>query len=234
MSATRESNEFSITIRTGEADGVAKYEAKLLEALESICSHYCVAYEQKGDLSTQHFQMAVVTTARKRSDNLKATLVELLGEAWTPEQKKYAIAVKKNREGNDIKLIAGGYCCKQDDNPIIKGWTIDELQPYRSQYDDLKRKSEIRNLSKDSFLEYIVKVYYEIRDNKDPDVREKFQRLDERTKLKYTYKVAISQGADLQRYSTPIWRNYLVDNFGPIFEGQGEEYLCQLISMEHV
>lgn len=215
---TRLSNEFSITIRTAEKDGVSKYQSDLLKWLDDNASHYVVAYEQKGDLSTQHFQCAVVMTTSRRSDNLKTALVGLLGEQWTPEQKRHAICVNKNRKDNNILLLAGGYCMKQDTNPFIKGWTAEELEPYTTQYEELKQRSEMRNISKDKILLLLQEWYDEFANNKNPDVRDRFERLPIRKKLDYMYQYGISQGADLQKYSTPVWINYFINNFRVLFE----------------
>lgn len=229
--ATRESNQFSITIRTGEADGVRKYERDYIQWLDTVgTSHYAVAYEQKGDLSTQHFQCAVVFTEDHRSDNLKKTLVGLLGDGWTADQKKRAVCVNKNREGNDIKLLAGGYCMKQDDQPILKGWTLEELEPYVFQYEELKNKSLLRNISRENITGLLQQWYDDVAYHKDPDVRDRFERKSNRQKLDFVYQYGISQGADLQKYSTPVWKCYFTDNFNVIFDRLSADNLLKILS----
>lgn len=169
-SATRESNEFSITIRPGDAAGVEQYRSKYLTWLEDTCTHYAVALEQKGDLSTQHFQCAVVTKLNHRSDNLKKTLVSLLGTSWSSDQKRIAVCVNKNRQGNDIRLLAGGYCQKQDVNPLLKGWSDIDLEPFVTQYEELKTRSEMRNPTREKIIDILKSVYNDIAEHKDPDV----------------------------------------------------------------
>lgn len=232
--ATRESQQFSITIRTGEPDGVTKYQACLLEYVERECSHYVVAYEQKGDLSTQHFQMAAVFLTSRRSDNLKASLVGILGEQWSAEQKKHAVCVKKNREGNDIRLIAGGYCLKQDDHPFIKGWTLDELEPFTTHYEELKAKAEMRNISKDKFTTIMKEIYDELSYNENTELMFRFGRLSNKQKYEFMFKYAISKGCDLQKYSTPVWTNYCINNFDVLFEGTSAEGLIELLTRDNV
>lgn len=232
--ATREGYQFSITVRPGEPDGVQKYEKDYLEWLESVSTHYVVAYEQKGDLSTQHFQCAVVFKDEHRSDNLKKTLVGLLGHEWNADRRKHAICINKNRDGNDIKLLAGGYCLKQDVAPFIKGWTLEELEPYLTQYEELKHKSQMRNISREKITDLLQTWYDDISDHRNPDVREAFERMSERKKLDFMYKYGISLGADLQKYSTPVWMNYFTSNFDVLFQRRTAEGLLELLSLERI
>lgn len=231
---TRLSNEFSITIRTAEVDGVSKYESDLLKWLDDACTHYVVAYEQKGDLSTQHFQCAVVMTTPRRADNLKTALVGLMGDHWTTEQKRHAVCCKKNRADNDIRLLAGGYCMKQDIEPFMKGWTVEELHPYLTQYEELKNRSEMRNITREKIVDVLQKWYDELYYNKEPDVRDRFERLTVRSKLDYMYKYGIALGADLQKYSTPVWINYFINNFNVLFERVSAERLLEQLSQTPV
>lgn len=231
MPATRTCKEFSITIRPGEADGVRKYHNDFMKWLDDVgTSHYVVAYEQKGDLSTEHFQCAVVFNEEHRSDNLKKTLVGLLGHHWTDAQKRVAVCVNKNRENNDIRLVAGGYCMKQDVAPYLKGWTVDELEPFLTQYEELKNKSQLRNISRDNLLQLLQEWHDEYANNKDPDVRDRFERLSSTKKLQYMYKYGIAQGADLQKYSNPNWLNYLTTNFDVLFERLSADRIIKQLS----
>lgn len=231
---TRLSKEFSITIRPGDADGVSKYEEPFRKWLEMHCSHYIVAYEQKGDLSTQHFQVASIFTESKRSDHLKASLISLFVEnhEWSSEQKKYAVCVKKNRKNNDIRLLAGGYCMKQDVAPFIKGWTLDELEPFQESYDDMKLKSELRNISRETIVSHLKNWNDEFEYNQNNIVMEKYARLSYRQRLDFIYQYGITQGADLQKYSTPVWINYFVNNFRVLFCGRTAEDLMELIQTQ--
>lgn len=231
MQDTRTSKEFSITIRTNETDGVRKYEKPFLNWLDTHCTHYVVAYEQKGDLSTEHFQVAAVFVEDKRSDHLKATLVGICEEVqtWTPEQKKYAICVKKNRKNNDIRLLAGGYCCKQDTTPFIKGWTLEDLEPYQEQYDELKEKALLRNISRENIVSYLKDWNDKFEYNPNTVVMEKYSRLSHRQRLDYIYQYGITQGADLQKYSTPVWINYFVNNFRVLFCSRTAEDLMEIL-----
>lgn len=233
-SATRESNEFSITIRPGDADGVDKYRSKYLAWLEDISTHYAVALEQKGDLSTQHFQCAIVTKLAHRSDNLKKTLVVLLGTLWSEDQKRIAVCVNKNRQGNDIRLLAGGYCMKQDVNPLLKGWDTEVLEPFISQYEELKTRSEMRNPTRDKIIDILKNHYNDISEHKNPDVRWKFTRKSPREQLALMFKCAVANGCDLQKYSTPVWLNYLVSNFDVLFRAVSAEDLMELLSNEEI
>lgn len=233
--ATRESKEFSITIRTGEPDGVCRYEKEFLDWLESVgTTHYVVAYEQKGDLSTQHFQCAVVFRDEHRSDNLKKTLVALLGHHWNEQQRKHAVCVNKNRDGNDICLLAGGYCLKQDVAPFIKGWTSEELEPYLTQYEELKNKSLLRNISRERLIPLLQEWHDEISNHKNPDVREVYESYGQRKKLEFLYRYGISLGADLQRYSTLQWINYLAYNFDVLIERVSPDDLLDKMSSDNI
>lgn len=231
MPATRTCKEFSITVRPGDPDGVRKYHNDYLKWLEDVgTSHYVVAYEQKGDLSTEHFQCAVVFNEEHRSDNLKKTLVGLLGHSWSDAQKRVAVCVNKNRENNDIRLLAGGYCLKQDVAPFIKGWTLDELMPFVDQYEELKEKSLLRNITRENIINILQTWHDEYANNKDPDVRDRFERLSPTKKLQYMYKYGIAQGADLQKYSNPNWLNYLCSNFDVLFERVSADRLMKELS----
>lgn len=234
MSATRESNEFSITVRPADVDGVEKYQARLLEFLERECSHYVVAYEQKGDLATQHFQCAAVFNSSRRADNLKASLVGILGEAWTAEQKKHAVCCNKNRKNNDIRLLAGGYCMKQDIHPFIKGWTVDELEPYVEQYEELKEKAEMRNVSRDNYINIMQGIYNELSYGPDSELMFKFERLSDKDKFNFMFKYAIAKGYDLQKFSTPVWFNYCISNFDVLFKGVTADSLKELLSSSRI
>lgn len=235
MSDTRrDSTEFSITIRPGETDGVKKYEDKVLEFLDRECSHYVCAYEQKGDVSTQHFQIAGVFLLSKRSDNLKVSLINILGTNWTEAQKQHAVCVRKNRQGNDIRLVAGGYCMKQDDHPFIKGWTMEQLEPYAQQYEELKRKADMKNVTRENVTKILKDMYDGYLYHKNPDVRDTFERFDDKTKLQWMFKRAISEGYDLQKYSTPLWVNYYVAHFDVVFEGRTVDQLDELICQPRI
>lgn len=234
MTVTRESNEFSITIRPGDATGIEKYREKYVSWLEDISTHYAVAVEQKGDLSTQHFQCAVVTKLQHRADNLKKTLVALLGADWNADQKRVAICVNKNRQSNDIRLLAGGYCMKQDAQPLLKGWTTEILEPFMTQYEELKARADARNPSREKIVDILKGYHVEILDHKDPDVRWKYGRKSPRDKLSIMYKLAIANGADLQKYSTPVWLNYFATNFDVLFENVTAVDLLKTLSAEEI
>lgn len=230
----REATEFSLTVRPGDAEGIANYKEKIVKWLEDLCSHYIIAVEQKGDLSTQHLQCAIVTKLEHRSDNLKKTLTGILGSEWNVSQKRHAICVNKNRKGNDIKLLAGGYCMKQDVTPLLKGWTQEELEPYVEKYEELKKRSEKANISRTTIVSILKDVHTEISDHKNPDVRDGFSRKDPRQKLQLMYRYAISQGCDLQRYSTPVWINYFVGNFDVLFRDATAEDILKELSEPYV
>lgn len=231
---TREAQEFSLTVRPGDLEGIDKYKEKIVKWLDDLCTHYCIAVEQKGDLSTQHFQCAIVTKLQHRADNLKKTLTGICGPDWSTDQKKHAICVNKNRKGNDIKLLAGGYCMKQDVAPLLKGWTQEELEPYVEKYDELKKRSEKANISRVSIVAILKDVHTEITDHKNPDVRDGFSRKDPRSKLTTMFRYAIAQGCDLQRYSTPVWINYLVSNFDVLFRDVTADDILKELSEPYV
>lgn len=230
MADTRTSKEFSITIRPGEATGVQKYEKDLLEWLDREATHYVVAYEQKGDLSTQHFQLASIFQSDKRSDHLKQSLVGMFGDEWSPDMKKHAVCVNKNRKNNDIRLLAGGYCMKQDTTPFIKGWTPEELEPFQEQYNELKEKAERRNLTREKLLDVLKSLYDELANHKSPEVRDGFSRQTTRSKVKFMYDLGIRQGYDLSRFHTPQLLSYYTEHFESLFENTTAEALFGLLS----
>lgn len=236
MAETRTSKQFSITIRPGDSDGVSKYESAFIKWLDNHTSHYVVAYEQKGDLSTQHFQACAIFNDDKRSDHLKTTLLGILEEVveFTPDQRKHAVCVKKNRESNDIRLLAGGYCMKQDVSPFIKGWTLDELQPYSDEYETLREQQQLRNISREKIKDYIQEWNDELINHKDYRVRDAFDALSEREKIKYCFKIGISKGADLSKYSTPVWLNYFTTNYDVLFMGCSAQSIAKELSRSRV
>lgn len=233
-SATRESKEFSVTVRPGDVDGVDKYLSKFLNFMDENCSHYCIGIEQKGDLSTQHFQCAVVVKMARRSDNLKVSLIRLLGDSWNDDQKRVAVKVVKNRESNDVRILAGGYCSKQDGDPYLKGWTSEELEPYSKTYEELKQSAELRNISKDRIVDILKGYHDELAQHKNPDVRDNFSVQSHRERIRTVFQYAIAHGANLQKYSTPVWINYFVDNYSVLFNNLSAEGIIEMLSVPRI
>lgn len=234
--ATRETKEFSITVRPGDKGGIDSYIQKFLTFLDERCTHYCVGVEQKGDKSTEHFQCAVICKISCRSDNLKVSLIRLLGDAWNEDQKRVAVKVVKNREGNDVRILAGGYCSKQDGDPYLKGWTNEELEPFSKTYEELKQSAELRNISRDRIVDILKGYHDELAQHKNPDVRDNFsvQSYRERIRTVFQYAIAPPHRANLQKYSTPVWINYFVDNYSVLFNNLSAEGIIEMLSVPRI
>lgn len=232
--ATRESYEFSITVRPGENDGMDRYKERFISYMDEQCTHYAIATEQKGDKSTEHFQVACIVKVPKRADNVKKSLIQLLGSDWNTNQKLSAVCVKKNREGNDIKLLAGGYCQKQDTSVLLKGWTTEELEPYISEYEQLLSKAQMRNISSDNIVKILKQFHDEISDNKDPVVRDNFSLLSHHKRITTVFQYAIANGANLYRYSSTQYVLYFVNNYDVLFGGKTASDMLRILSQPRV
>lgn len=228
---TREDTDFSITVRTGELDGVMKYKQSLIRFLDENCEKYAVGVEYAGDpsdLSKQHFQCAAVFKLSKRSDNLKASLVSLLKHPdWTPAMQRHAINVTKH---HDVLTCAGGYCRKEDPDAVFKGWTIEELDEAYQRWIVLKDAKDKRNLSREKLVVLLRELNDELEYSKDPDVRTKWEHTQNRSRLAYLYKLATAHGYDLQKYYTPNWLNYLANHYDTVIRGlDAEDILKQFL-----
>lgn len=232
--ATRQSYEFSITVRPGENDGIARYEQAFIKYMDEECTHYCIATEQKGDKSTEHYQVACVFKLPKRADNVKKSLVSLLGSQWSTDQKLRAVCVHKNREGNDIKLLAGGYCQKQDSHPLLKGWTTSELEPYASQYDELLSKAKLRNITGDKVVSVLKEFHDQLYDNPNPDVRDNFMCKSKSDRIRTVIQFAIAHGAQLHKYCTPQWLSYYNMNYDVLFNNLSADDMLRQLSKPRI
>lgn len=221
---TREHTDFSITVRTGEVDGVMKYKDTLVRFFEENCDKYAIGVEYAGDptdLSKQHFQCATVFKLYRRADNLKTTLVTLLKHPdWTKDNERSAVYVTKH---HDITTCAGGYCRKEDPEALSKGWTREELDEAYSRWVCLKNAKEKRNISREKLVVLLRDLNGELEYHKNPIVRDKWEQSTNRTRLNTLYKLATSQGYDLQKFYTTVWQTYLVNHYDTVIRGLDAE-----------
>lgn len=202
--------------------------------MDDQCTHYAVALEQKGDKSTEHYQVACTFKLPKRADNIKKSLISLIGAGWSTDQKLRAVCVKKNRDGNDIRLVAGGYCAKQDTSPRLKGWTTEELEPYATQYDELRSKAELRNISADKIVSVLKAFHDELMYNQDSVVMENFGIMNTQQKIRTTIQYAIANGAALHKYHSPQWLNYFHSNYEVLFGGRTAAGMLEILSTPRI
>lgn len=232
--ATRESYEFSITVRPGDTTGMDRYEQVFMNWIDEQCTHYCVATEQKGDKSTEHYQVACVFKLPRRADNVKKSLISLIGTTWSKDQLLRAVCVKKNREENDIKLLAGGYCQKQDTTPRLKGWTTEELEPYINEYETLRSKADLRNIPAERIVKVLKGFHDEMYDNANPDVRDNFMCKTQSDRIRTTIQYAIANGAQLHKYCTPQWLNYFNMNYNVLFMNKSASDMLRELSKPRI
>jgi len=212
--ATSATRDISITFRPGCPEGVMGFKDRIIHFLDEQCDKYCVAVEQKGDLSTQHFQIAACFKIGKRPNNLKVSLVGMFGDQWSEDQKRHAIFCCKH---NDLAALAGGYCHKQDSSPLIKGFTPEELASGAERYEVALEAKDKRNLSRERVIEVLNIINYEFSEHKNPDVRDKWESSSTRIRVGWLFKSAITQGYDMAKYYTPNWINYFINNYDVLF-----------------
>lgn len=213
---TREDTDFSITVRTGEADGVVKYRNKLVSFFDENCEKYAIGVEYAGgDIESQHYQCACVFKLSRRADNLKTTLVSLLKhDGWEPKHVRNAICVKKH---HDVLTLAGGYCRKEDTDALFKGWTREELDEASQKYLILKDASDKRNISQQKIIEIIKNFNESYEHHKNPDIREKWANTGCRAKLHQLYSQCITEGYDMAKFYNPNKFNYFLNFFNVLF-----------------
>lgn len=221
---TRESTDISITVRPGDANGIEAYRNKLVTYLDEQCEKYVIAVEQKGDLSTEHFQCACVFKISKRANNLKTSLVGLLGENWTDEQKRHAVFCTKH---HDITALAGGYCMKQDDDPLIKGFTIEELDEGNVRYEQAKDAKDKRNLNRESVIIVLQQLNDELEYNENSELMLKWEHTPNRSRLYTLFQLATAKGYDMQKFYNPNWLNYLINHYDTVIRRVNAERILE-------
>lgn len=218
---SKSTTDVSITIRFGVPVVPIVSQAQLVQILEERCTHYAIAYEQLGDESTGHWQCAAILKKAVQTKNTELWLISRLKGLktleWTADNEKYAVCVKPHP---DVNTLAGGYCRKQDSNPIVKGWDLATLLAGEKRYMEIKEEKKKKiPISKSAFVpllrEYVQKVeeYTLI----SPDRDEKWSGMNTKQKYEFIEKLIIMDGYDLSTLA-PSQINHVVKNFKEYFE----------------
>lgn len=225
--------DFSLTIRFGVPVQPMVPIGKLQELLMTFCSKYVIAYEQKGDESTGHWQCALVTKEVKRQDKLKATIVgqlqKLSDRPWSDDNKKHAVDVKAHHQ---IVGLAGGYCMKQVTHiePVIYGFTQEELEEgsaiYQQALTNSQKKYPVSKSARTELLKtYSAKVWQEIAG--DSQRIFEWDRKNPAQKVDLFVSLIIADGYDLSECWGPLVRTHYIKYFSEIFEEKSPEKILQ-------
>lgn len=212
---------FSITVRFGLPIEPILPQGVMGSTLGEFGISYAVAYEQKGDESTGHWQCGLITKDETRQDHLRDRLLNRLMKVckdveWNEDRKKHAVCVRFH---NDIIQLVGGYCTKQDINPLIVGFTDDDLEDGRARYErSLASRDKRMPVTKSAILPLLRETHERVMGEcvKSRNL-EKFQKLTPSEKLNLLEKMLISDGYDLSEVLSGIKRNYIVKHWSEYF-----------------
>lgn len=213
---------FSITFRPGRPVEDVLSQTAMAELLSEYGISYAVAYEQTGDINTGHWQCGLITKDETRQDHLKDSMMRRLVKLtdssfeWNENQRKHTLHVKHH---NDICQLVGGYCTKQDINPLIVGFTDDDLEDGRARYErSLASRDKRMPVTKSAILPLLRETHERVMGEcvKSRNL-EKFQKLTPSEKLNLLEKMLISDGYDLSEVLSGIKRNYIVKHWSEYF-----------------
>lgn len=225
------STDASITIRFGREILSILPVATVARILDEFSDKYCIGLEQKGDESTQHWQIAaILRTATDISDGFKRKfkkrIQDVLEFQMTEEQQKYAVVCRPHHE------IKGhfGYCSKQDPDPYLKGcdpgWMLEAQELYAMRLDQSDKKIPI---GRSKFLPKIREMFDELwkQIGCDSDRISKWNLLPDCKKLGILEKMLISRGYDCTCVP-PSNRQQIIYNFHEYIVGYAESSMNDL------
>jgi hypothetical protein len=222
------STDASITIRFGREILSILPRETVAKILDEFSDKYCIGLEQKGDESTQHWQIAAIL--RNPTDisdgferKLKNRVQDVLEFEMTPEQKKYAIKAKSHHE------IKGhfGYCSKQDTSPLTKGcdpgWMLEAQELYAKRLDQSEKKIPV---SRSRFLPLIREMFDELwkQIGCDSEKIQKWNLMDDCKRFSILEKMLIIRGYDCSCV-VPTQRQLIIRNFHEYVVGYSESSL---------
>lgn len=222
------SPDASITIRFGREILSILPQVTVAKILDEFSDKYCIGLEQKGDESTQHWQIAaILRTPTDISDGFKRKLVNRVWDVMdvtpTPEQLKHAIVCRAHHE------IKGhfGYCSKQDTSPLTKGcdpgWMLEAQELYAKRLDQSEKKIPV---SRSRFLPLIREMYDELWKQIacDSDRLLKWNQMTDCKKFNVLEKMLLIRGYDCSCIN-PAQRQQIIHNFNEYIVGYSESSL---------
>jgi len=214
--------ECSITVRFGVPIVPILPASTLALIFDKRSKYYVIGYEQKGGLETGHYQCAVRLDLSIQTKNTEAWLIRELKQVmtdfkWETKNEEFAVKVVKH---HDLECLAGGYCSKQDFNPIVKGFDKGELLKGKERYiEATETKQKKIPISKaglvTKFREYLDMVNERCTISSDRD--EKWNKLSNLQKYDFVARLIITDGYDLSTISF-LQKNDLVKNWTDYFE----------------
>lgn len=216
--------DISTTIRFGVPVVPIVSAEQLAKILDERASHYVIGYEQLGDESTGHWQCAVRLKDKKQVKNteawLRSRLKALKTLEWTEDHDKYAV---KCHGHHDLETLAGGYCRKQDSNPIVKGWDRATLLAGEIRYQEVKdaKKKKIP-VSRSGLVPLLREYHDQITEQcmMSPDRDAKWLSLTNKQRYEFLERLIISDGYDLSTIA-PSQVSHIVKNFSDYFGNFG-------------
>lgn len=224
--------DYSITIRIGvPIVPILKMEA-LAEYFDTISDRYGIGYEQKEGPASGHYQCGVVLRSPRRSDHFKRTLKEDLKKimfpfVWSPDNEKKLLESKAH---HDLTTLVGGYCTKQSINPIIKGYSEDELKGGKDRYAVLlsERLKELP-VSKSALMPLLKEFYDRVISHTSisPEFDLAFALKSGSDKFHLMESLIMAEGYDLSEALAGSRRIYIVRHFEDIFAPKTSEQLFE-------
>lgn len=217
---SKSTTDVSLTIRFGVPIVPIVSQAQLVQILDKRASHYVIGYEQLGDESTGHYQCAVRLSSAVKTENTKQWIIRELKALktleWTEDHLKFAVKASPH---HDLETLAGGYCRKQDSNPIVKGWDRATLLAGEIRYQEVKdAKQKKIPVSKSAFVP-LIRQYMEIiveRTSISPDRDEKWSGMTNKQRYEFLERLIISDGYDMSTISI-FQVNHVIKNFNDYF-----------------
>jgi len=192
---------------------------------------YAIAYEQKEGLDSGHYQCSLITREITRQDKivekLKPWLKRLTPFEWTKDNETFALKVKAH---NDIYTLTGGYCTKDEEAPLIVGFTEDDLAGSKERYEalcenKLKRSPITKTALVPLLRDYHTKLWEmcasdteKLRTHELKSARQKFEIIES---------LILGDGYDLSDVLSGPRRNYIIKNYEQYFEPKTAEQISQ-------
>lgn len=219
------STDASITLRFGREIESMISQDTMARILDEFSDKYIIALEQKGDETTQHYQIAaILREPTDISDGFKRKLANRIKDSmdfeWSEHNDKVALKCKYHPE------IKGqfGYCMKQDADPLTKGcdaaWLEEANELYNLRLSQSKKKIPV---SKSNFLSLIREMYDELwkQIGGDSERLHKFGTMDNCKKFNILEKMLIIRGYDCSCIN-PTQRQLIIRNFDEYIVGYVE------------
>lgn len=222
------STDASITIRFGREILSILPRNAVAKILDEFSDKYCIGLEQKGDESTQHWQIAaILRTPVDISDGFKRKLLNRLKDVmdleWSKDNERVALVCRAHHE------IKGhfGYCMKQDPDPLTKGcdpgWLLEAQELYAKRLDQSEKKIPV---SRSRFLPLIREMYDELWKQiaTDREKMDKWSKMENSKCFNILEKMLLIRGYDCSCIN-PTQRQTIIRNYNEYIVGYTESSL---------